>query len=72
MKFILTAFHSSCVVAPIQRNVVNDDADFNALMQSDERAVRFKNTCYTNPYIQNIIRKLLPVYERRGLLDPDQ
>ncbi|XP_037817351.1 uncharacterized protein LOC119607481 [Lucilia sericata] len=66
------AFHSTCVVQPIQRNVVNDDADFNALMQSDERAIRFKNTCYTNPYIQNIIKKLLPVYERRGLLDPDQ
>ncbi|XP_065354506.1 uncharacterized protein LOC135948978 [Calliphora vicina] len=66
------AFHSSCVVQPIQRNVVNDDADFNALMQTDERAIRFKNTCFTNPYIQNNIRKLLPVYERRGLLDPNQ
>ncbi|KAM7360746.1 uncharacterized protein ACRADG_007444 [Cochliomyia hominivorax] len=66
------AFHSTCIIQPIQRNVVNDDADFNALMQSDERATRFKNTCYTNPYIQNLVRRLLPVYERRGLLDPQQ
>lgn len=71
-QFMSTAFHCTCVVQAVQRNVVNDDADFNALMQTNERAIRFKNTCYTNPYIQNIIRKLLPVYERKGLLDPDQ
>lgn len=66
------AFHTTCGVQPIQRNIVTDDADFNALMQSDERARRFKDTCYTNPYIQKMIKQLLPVYERRGLLDVDQ
>ncbi|GBO99639.1 hypothetical protein EVAR_72025_1 [Eumeta japonica] len=44
------------ILCPCNENVVNDDADFNALMQTDERAIRFKNTCYTNPYIQNIIK----------------
>ncbi|TMW48478.1 hypothetical protein DOY81_006441 [Sarcophaga bullata] len=66
------AFHTTCAVQPIQRNIVTDDADFNALMQSDERARRFKYTCYTNPYIQKMIKQLLPVYERQGLLDVDQ
>lgn len=67
-----SAMHSTCVVQPIQRNVINDDADFNALMQTNERAIRFKNTCYTNPYAHRMIRQLLPVYDQRGLLDKNQ
>ncbi|KAM7360747.1 uncharacterized protein ACRADG_007451 [Cochliomyia hominivorax] len=66
------ALHSTCVVLAIQRSIVTEDADFNALMQTDERALRFKNNCYLNPYVENIVRKLLPVYERKGLLEPDQ
>ncbi|XP_073823769.1 uncharacterized protein [Musca autumnalis] len=66
------SMHTSCVVQPIQRNNVNDDADFNALMQTDERAIRFKDTCYSNPYMHRILRKLLPIYDHRGLLDKDQ
>ncbi|XP_061393307.1 uncharacterized protein LOC133328777 [Musca vetustissima] len=66
------AMHTTCVVQPIQRNVINDDADFNALMQTDERAIRFKNTCYTNPFVHRMVRQLLPVYDQRGLLEKDQ
>uniref|UniRef100_A0A1I8P3W3 CHK kinase-like domain-containing protein n=1 Tax=Stomoxys calcitrans TaxID=35570 RepID=A0A1I8P3W3_STOCA len=66
------AMHSTLVVQPVQRNNVNDDADFAALMKSDERGVRFKNTCYMNPYVQKMIRQLLPIYDHRGLLDKHQ
>lgn len=57
---------------PVQRCEETEDADFNALMKQDERAINFKNACYKNPYCQGMIRKLLPVYERKGLLDVNQ
>ncbi|XP_017481491.1 PREDICTED: uncharacterized protein LOC108370631 [Rhagoletis zephyria] len=66
------AFHSTCIVLPIQRNTDTEDADFRAIMQDDERGIRFKDTCFKNPYVQRIIKQLLPLYERRGLLEVTQ
>ncbi|XP_075146904.1 uncharacterized protein LOC142221192 [Haematobia irritans] len=66
------AMHSTCAILPIQRNDVNDDADFGSLMKNDEKGLRFKNTCYRNPYVQKMIRQLLPFYDQKGLLDKDQ
>ncbi|XP_067633463.1 uncharacterized protein [Eurosta solidaginis] len=63
------AFHTTCVVLAIQRNEDNEDADFKNIMQTDERATRFKDTCFKNPYVQRIIKQLLPFYDRRGLLE---
>lgn len=64
--------HTSFNVFAVQRNVETADADFNALMETNQRAVNFKNACYTNPKIQAVLRELLPVYESLGLLDADQ
>lgn len=45
------------------------DADVAALLGSDARAVRFKRTVYRNEKVQRIVRTLLPIFDRRGLLD---
>ncbi|XP_050341366.1 uncharacterized protein LOC126767781 [Bactrocera neohumeralis] len=66
------AFHSTCVILAVQRNEDTEDADFKAIMQNDQRATRFKDTCFRNIYVQHIIKTLLPIYERRGLLDLEQ
>ncbi|XP_004537083.1 uncharacterized protein LOC101456241 [Ceratitis capitata] len=66
------AFNSTCVILAIQRNEETEDADFKAIMQDDERATRFKDTCFKNMYVQRVIKKLLPIYERRGLLEVEQ
>jgi len=48
------------------------DADFNALMENNQRAMNFKDACYRNPIAQRILRELLPDFEAEGLLDADQ
>ncbi|EDV91302.1 uncharacterized protein LOC6568324 [Drosophila grimshawi] len=66
------AMHTSFCIFPIQRNVENEDADFNALMETNQRALNFKNGCYRNPAAQRVLRELLPVFDSEGLLDADQ
>ncbi|XP_052846781.1 uncharacterized protein LOC128258859 [Drosophila gunungcola] len=63
------AAHTSISVFPIQRNVETADADFNALMENNQRAINFKNACYKNPISQRILRELLPGFVAEGLLD---
>lgn len=72
VNFCFTAFNSTCVILAVQRNEDTEDADFTAIMQNDQRATRFKDTCFKNIYVQRIIKSLLPIYERRGLLDHEQ
>ncbi|XP_033167217.1 uncharacterized protein LOC117145611 [Drosophila mauritiana] len=66
------AAHTSISVFPVQRNVETADADFNALMETNQRAMNFKDACYRNPIAQRILRELLPDFEAEGLLDADQ
>ncbi|XP_037953862.1 uncharacterized protein LOC119684004 [Teleopsis dalmanni] len=66
------AFCASCILQAVQRNEDTHDADFNALMLEDERAVKFKDSCYDTEFSERIVKKFLPVYDRRGLLEPDQ
>ncbi|XP_030242848.1 uncharacterized protein LOC108658847 [Drosophila navojoa] len=66
------AMHTSLGIFPIQRNVETDDADFNALIKTDQRAINFKNACYRNPATQKVMRELLSVYDSEGLLDANQ
>lgn len=55
---------------PSMINEVADDADFESLMMDDEKARRFKKTIMSNPKFKVILQKLLPVFDREGLLDP--
>ncbi|XP_073819366.1 uncharacterized protein [Musca autumnalis] len=46
-----------------------DDADFRCLVDDSERAKKFRKNCYDNKRHQNIIKHILPYFDRCGLLD---
>lgn len=45
------------------------DADFEALMLQDDRATQFKKRLVQNSYYQEVIKKALPLLDRKGILD---
>uniref|UniRef100_A0A182JZL2 CHK domain-containing protein n=1 Tax=Anopheles christyi TaxID=43041 RepID=A0A182JZL2_9DIPT len=63
------AVYSTFIALPVQMNDNTEDADFEALMCSDERARNFKRMIVENPKYQPILRGLLPQFDRKGLLD---
>ncbi|XP_023305293.2 uncharacterized protein LOC111687109 [Lucilia cuprina] len=66
------AMHSSVVIQPVMLNQDSTDADYNALMGEDDRAMSFKRRLYNNPIIQENLKNLLPMFDRRGLLEVNQ
>ncbi|XP_075145288.1 uncharacterized protein LOC142220185 [Haematobia irritans] len=47
----------------------SEDADIHSLMDNDERSKAFRRKCLENKELQFILKKMLPVFDRRGLLD---
>jgi hypothetical protein len=45
------------------------DSDFEALMSIDERAMGFKCRIYKNPRFKQIAMDMLPVFDKKGILD---
>lgn len=72
MFFSLIAMHSTVVVQPVMISEDSTDACFNALMNDDERGIRFKNRLYNNPVVQQNLKALMPVFDRKGLLEVNQ
>ncbi|XP_030565748.1 uncharacterized protein LOC115766082 [Drosophila novamexicana] len=66
------AMHSTVVVQPVMISEDPTDACFNALMNDDERGIRFKNRLYNNPVVQQNLKALMPVFDRKGLLEVNQ
>ncbi|XP_064549968.1 uncharacterized protein LOC135436322 [Drosophila montana] len=66
------AMHSAVVVQPVMISEDSTDACFNALMNDDERGMRFKNRLYNNPIVQQNLKALMPVFDRKGLLEVNQ
>ncbi|EDV91301.1 uncharacterized protein LOC6568323 [Drosophila grimshawi] len=66
------AMHSAVVVQPVMINEDSTDACFNALMNDDERGTRFKNRLYNNPIVQQNLKALMPIFDRKGLLEVNQ
>ncbi|EDW67152.1 uncharacterized protein [Drosophila virilis] len=66
------AMHSAVVVQPVMISEDSTDACFNALMNDDERGIRFKNRLYNNPIVQQNLKALMPVFDRKGLLEVNQ
>ncbi|KAM7361448.1 uncharacterized protein ACRADG_012008 [Cochliomyia hominivorax] len=66
------AVHSSVVIQPVMLNQDPTDADYNSLMGEDERAMKFKRRLYTNSVIQDNLKHLLPIFDKRGLLEVNQ
>ncbi|XP_022218899.2 uncharacterized protein LOC111071718 [Drosophila obscura] len=66
------AMHSTVVVQPVMISEDPTDACFNALMNDDERGIRFKNRLYNNPKVQENLKAMVPFFDRKGLLEVDQ
>lgn len=64
--------HSAVVVQPVMISQDPTDACFNALMNDDERGIRFKNRLYHNPIVQQNLHALVPYFDQKGLLEVDQ
>lgn len=47
----------------------NKDADIELLMGTDERANNFKRQLYKNPKVQEVLKKLMPKFETKGVLE---
>ena len=45
------------------------DADFETLMSQDDRAIQFKKRLVQNQYYQEVIKRALPLLDRKGILD---
>lgn len=45
------------------------DADFESLMKDDARAMGFKKRVFRNQRFQAVAKKILPMLDRRGILD---
>lgn len=45
------------------------DADFESLMSRNDRALNFKKQIFQNPKYQVVAKKILPMLDRKGLLD---
>lgn len=69
----MIALHSGVVIQPVMLNQDPTDADYQALMDVDERAMNFKARLYNNnPIIQENLKFLLPYFDHKGLLEVDQ
>ncbi|XP_037817359.1 uncharacterized protein LOC119607490 [Lucilia sericata] len=66
------AVHCSVILQAVMLNEDPTDADYNSLMGEDDRAMSFKSRLYNNPTIQENLKNLLPLFDRRGLLDINQ
>lgn len=60
---------AALIVQPVMINEHSDDADIEALFGSDERCKKYKKQLYSNEKVQNNIRILLPIFDRKGILD---
>ncbi|CAD7091881.1 unnamed protein product [Hermetia illucens] len=76
IEFMDTSFYgfvSACLVKPY---LINEDAaadaDMAALLLENERADNFKKAVYSNERVHRYLKKLLPIFDRKGLLDPHQ
>lgn len=63
-----SAFTSSLLIFAVM--IAQDkDADFESLMSRDDRALGFKKRVFKNPRYQSMARRLLPLLDKKGILD---
>lgn len=66
--FLFTAFSSCLITFPIHI-CEDEEADFEALMSTDARSIGFKSRVYANPRFKQVAMKMLPIFDRKGVLD---
>ncbi|CAD7091874.1 unnamed protein product [Hermetia illucens] len=73
MQYMETAFYALftlIIPQPLMLNEKVDDASFNCLLEENtERSMNLRNAIYGNPKVQDNLRRILPVFDRRGILD---
>lgn len=67
-KNIFPVFTSCLLIFPVMVST-DKDADFESLQNRDERALGFKRRIYQNPKCQAVAKKILPMLDRKGILD---
>lgn len=50
-------------------NESTEDADLEAMLSSNERAMKYRQTMYQQPKVQANLMKLIPLYDQMGLFD---
>lgn len=50
-------------------NESTDDADLEAMLTNDERAMKYRRNMYRQPKVQANLMKLIPLYDQMGLFD---
>lgn len=70
-KYLNAGFTSALLDQPFMLNEVPVEADIHDLYggQENERARKFRRLVLSNEKVHQNIRNLLPVFDRRGLLD---
>lgn len=56
-------------MTPVMTNNCGDMADLEALFCVDEKGRLFRKLVYERPELVSTIKKLLPVFDREGILD---
>lgn len=67
--FLHLGFVVACLVQPLMINEHVEDANIEALLLNDERAMKFKRIMYSSAKVQANVQKLVPMYDEMGLFD---
>lgn len=63
------AFSSCCLVLPIMMTETEIKPDFKTLMGVDEFSDDYRNIIFKDARLQTILKRVLPIFERKGILD---
>lgn len=63
-RFIISVSPQAVILNPD-----TEDADFQGLVKTDEKGMKFKKHIQSNPVLQENLRISLPVFDKMGLLD---
>lgn len=67
--FLHLGFVVACLVQPLMINENVEDANIEALLMNDERAMKFKRSMFSSAKVQANLRELIPMYDEMGLFD---
>ncbi|CAD7091876.1 unnamed protein product [Hermetia illucens] len=73
MEYMETAFYALftlTITQPVMLNEIVEDASLNRFLEGNtEKSMQLRYAIFSNPKVQDNLRRLLPVFDRRGLLD---
>ncbi|XP_037953864.1 uncharacterized protein LOC119684006 [Teleopsis dalmanni] len=63
------ALTSAFIYQPVMICEETEDASFKNLVSNSEEGIRFKKTLFRNERVQKNLKRLLPIFDQKGLLD---